>query len=501
MFILLMECMLLSLYPIQIPALPSHIIKIAHLGPRLKQREITIAGVVKAISKIDYYGKFDGVRYPIKFTFLLEDDTGTIPIVVWNSKCLDYYGDMIVGMVTVVSGFRVKRSHDPQFELELSVNSSNPEGFISKSNLIQAPWLRGVTPLFSPLISQELLFRADGEYIDFAGVILDLSPTYRERNNPETCAFYLYRWIRLDDGKSQPVMLKLYANSISRDLMGISKGMSILISKVSLMSLVRQSGERHFYLVSTPFSRIYSQQSVPRHSILNTLAVEYEKHHGDESRFSKSLEGKFLWHEVPHMLPNMCTATEMKHLLPKVQGIAVRDVSEYADDMKIFENMLVTIVGCIREIQVVQEVALSDSPTFALEPSGPLSPSPMAASPTNSFKFIIGSVTTPNTTCSVTLETFAGTSVDGFFASLLCGDAVPILRKHVDQSLQEENPSSIPNDGAPKSTVAILNQMVSSLRQRRFMFLISLTRLSFEIVFNRLQGVFLFESEQPAVTT
>ena len=222
-----------------------------------KVSAIPLVGRISAKQSLQYFGsRASAVRYPYKFSFVLEDLSGRLEAVVWQSACAEYWGNLEVGDLIVLSNYRTKRSYNVKDAWELSVNVSNPRALIKRV----PPGLESAFPLPMPPLDYIPIgvasFVPDKTTFDVAGVIVSLSRA-ESAARKKSSARSVFRFVELADETGSEFGLKLYRAGNERVFDSLGVGDVVLVTAVVMASGVLNSVDgRLLSAYSTSFSNV-----------------------------------------------------------------------------------------------------------------------------------------------------------------------------------------------------------------------------------------------------
>nr|XP_054590818.1 RPA-related protein RADX [Nothobranchius furzeri] len=263
--------------------------------------------IVRIISKshLMYYGRTDrNCECPYKVFLQVNDCTGSVCVVLWNSVCVNWYRCVKPGDIISLRHYRVKRHYQAQVDdIEISVNSRNPaaqiavlpESSVSPEHLPPAP-------TYSFCSSKDLLELADCSVCDVIGLLTFTGRSERVRSRDSRGAeLREYRWLRLEDGSSsKPIMVKLFSTSQPEAHLKLHP-----LSVVVCTRLTRIRCDRGFYLTNSAFTQVYctglghhSQMSY-RRSPQVKLFLQWLGSQEDAQVLSRALIGGFFIHPPP----------------------------------------------------------------------------------------------------------------------------------------------------------------------------------------------------------
>uniref|UniRef100_UPI00398E97BC RPA-related protein RADX n=1 Tax=Pristiophorus japonicus TaxID=55135 RepID=UPI00398E97BC len=180
-------------------------------------------------SRLRYYGR-PGTKVDFPYQAYLEvaDQTGMMPVVLWNSLCPEWYQSLHVGTVLLLHRYSVKHSyqmrtwatpHDPQTKtfraIEICLNPRDPCADIQivPTEQIKAEW-RLPDIKYNFITRLELDKLPDAHTCDVIGLVTFVGRCERIRREDGSEDFYLYRWVHAVDGSTeQPFVLELFATS------------------------------------------------------------------------------------------------------------------------------------------------------------------------------------------------------------------------------------------------------------------------------------------------
>ncbi|XP_041052223.1 RPA-related protein RADX [Carcharodon carcharias] len=180
-------------------------------------------------SRLRYYGR-PGTKVDFPYQAYLEvaDQSGMMPLVLWNSLCPEWYQSLHVGTVLLLHRYSVKNSYqmrtwatpcDPQLKslrtIEICLNPRDPRAEIQivPTEQVKAEWkLPDIKYNFITRLELDKL--PDGYTCDVIGLVTFVGRCQRVRREDGSENFYLYRWVHAVDGSTeQPFVLELFATS------------------------------------------------------------------------------------------------------------------------------------------------------------------------------------------------------------------------------------------------------------------------------------------------
>ncbi|XP_067903243.1 RPA-related protein RADX [Heterodontus francisci] len=180
-------------------------------------------------SRLRYYGRpGTKVDFPYQAYFEVADQSGMMPLVLWNSLCPEWYQMLHVGTVLLLHRYLIKHSYqrrtwatpcDPQMKslrsIEICLNPRDPRAEIQivPTEQVKAEWkLPDIKYNF--ITRMELDKLPDGYTCDVIGLVTFVGRCQRLRREDGSEDFYLYRWVHAVDGSTeQPFILELFATS------------------------------------------------------------------------------------------------------------------------------------------------------------------------------------------------------------------------------------------------------------------------------------------------
>ncbi|XP_038631633.1 RPA-related protein RADX isoform X2 [Scyliorhinus canicula] len=180
-------------------------------------------------SRLRYYGKpGTKVDFPYQAYFEVADQSGMMPLVLWNSLCPEWYQSLHVGTALLLHRYSIKRSYqmrtwatpcDPQIKrlrtIEICLNPRDPRAEIQIVPTEQVK-AKGKLPdiKYNFITRLELDKLPDGYTCDVIGVVTFVGRCQRIRREDGSGNFYLYRWVHAVDGSTeQPFILEVFATS------------------------------------------------------------------------------------------------------------------------------------------------------------------------------------------------------------------------------------------------------------------------------------------------
>ncbi|XP_072127133.1 RPA-related protein RADX isoform X2 [Mobula birostris] len=180
-------------------------------------------------SRLRYYGR-PGTKVDFPYQAYLEvaDQSGMMPVVLWNSLCREWYQSLHVGTVLLLHRYSVKQSYqrrtwampsDLQMRsyrsVEICLNPREPhtEIQIVPTKQVKAEWrLPDIKYNFVTRVELDKL--PDAYTCDVIGVVTFVGRCQRRRKEEGSEDFYLYRWVHAVDGSTQqPFILEIFATS------------------------------------------------------------------------------------------------------------------------------------------------------------------------------------------------------------------------------------------------------------------------------------------------
>ncbi|KAJ1197930.1 hypothetical protein NDU88_001774 [Pleurodeles waltl] len=228
-------------------------------------------------SRLLYFGKTRRKPdVPYQACFEVADQSGMMPLILWNSLCFEWFQSLRVGTVILLRQYVVKLSYPSRTRpvsrntqmnmfttIELGLNSLKPSAVINivPDKQVKAEWkLPDVKYNF--ITRSELDSLPHNHSCDVIGLVTFVGRSQRKRKRsrpgfPDDCeGFWLYRWVQAVDGTSeQPFVLELFASS-QPDIFENIHPMSYLVC--TQMKLVRDSASTTTaYLTTTNESQIF----------------------------------------------------------------------------------------------------------------------------------------------------------------------------------------------------------------------------------------------------
>jgi hypothetical protein len=264
---------------------------------------LPLIGRVLAIGTLNYYGKSqDNHPYPINFQMIVGDAERSVSVSVWNSACQLYYPSLEIGDIVIIGNYKIKHSSYAnalrtrwnsssveQENVEVCVNAKNPEGFIYNcSNKYMGPPLPSMNYLFScswlgtilDLSSKPIVDEESIPLIDVAGIItFDGRPRCLWNQK-----LLQYKWVKIwiprskeendDETDGEEIVAKIFSSSQNEAWNSISIKKMILLTNLSVKSfrIGKTTEQLHFYLQSTPTTRIFVQPKLPQFVGQSSLA-------------------------------------------------------------------------------------------------------------------------------------------------------------------------------------------------------------------------------------
>ncbi|KAM3857452.1 RPA-related protein RADX [Diretmus argenteus] len=279
-------------------------------------RSITGGGVTRHLivriinkSHLMYFGKVDrNCECPYKAVLEVCDRTGSVCVVLWNSVCVGWFRSLQPGQIVRLSRYRVKQHYHAQdTDIEISVNSRNPEAQISilpESSV--SPDCRPPTPTYSFCSRNDLLHWPHEDLCDVIGVVTFSGRPERIRSKSGRGAELLeYRWLRLEDGTSdQPIMVKLFSTSQPETHHKLHPLSVVVCTRMKLIRTTEQSNG-WFYLTNTTYTQVYCtglghHSKMPYRKLRPVRQfLEWLKSQDDGQMLSKSLVGGFFIYPPP----------------------------------------------------------------------------------------------------------------------------------------------------------------------------------------------------------
>ncbi|XP_048400864.1 RPA-related protein RADX [Stegostoma tigrinum] len=179
-------------------------------------------------SRLRYYGGRAKVDFPYQAYFEVADQSGMMPLVLWNSLCPEWYQSLHIGTVLLLHRYSVKHSYqrrtwatpcDPQIKslrtVEICLNPRDPRAEIQivPPQQVKAEWrLPDIKYNFITRLQLDKL--PEGFTCDVIGLVTFVGRCQRIRKEESSEDFYLYRWVHAIDGSTvQPFVLELFATS------------------------------------------------------------------------------------------------------------------------------------------------------------------------------------------------------------------------------------------------------------------------------------------------
>ncbi|XP_072451674.1 RPA-related protein RADX [Chiloscyllium punctatum] len=209
-------------------------------------------------SRLRYYGRPQTkVDFPYQAYFEVADQSGMMPLVLWNSLCPEWYQSLHVGTVLLLHRYSVKHSYqmrtwatprDPQIKslrtIEICLNPRDPRAEIQivPHQQVKAEW-RLPDIKYNFITRLELDQLSEGFTCDIIGLVTFVGRCQRIRREDSSEDFYLYRWVHAVDGSTeQPFVLELFATSQPETFQQIHPMTYLVCTQMRLVRELRPGG-------------------------------------------------------------------------------------------------------------------------------------------------------------------------------------------------------------------------------------------------------------------
>ncbi|XP_043561081.1 RPA-related protein RADX isoform X3 [Chiloscyllium plagiosum] len=207
-------------------------------------------------SRLRYYGR-PQMDFPYQAYFEVADQSGMMPLVLWNSLCPEWYQSLHVGTVLLLHRYSVKDSYqmrtwatprDPQIKslrtIEICLNPRDPRAEIQivPHQQVKAEW-RLPDIKYNFITRLELDQLSEGFTCDIIGLVTFVGRCQRIRKEDSSEDFYLYRWVHAVDGSTeQPFVLELFATSQPETFQQIHPMTYLVCTQMRLVRELRPGG-------------------------------------------------------------------------------------------------------------------------------------------------------------------------------------------------------------------------------------------------------------------
>ncbi|XP_067853394.1 RPA-related protein RADX [Heptranchias perlo] len=226
-------------------------------------------------SRLRYYGR-PGMKMDFPYQAYLEvaDQSGMMPLVLWNSLCPDWYQSLHIGTVLLLQHYSMKQSYqrrtwatpcDPQMKsfrtAEICLNPRDPRAEIQivPTEQIKPEWMLPDIK-YNFITRLELDKLPDAYTCDVIGLVTFVGRCQRIRREGGSEDFYLYRWVHALDGSTeQPFVLELFATSQPETFQQIHPMTYLVCTQMRVVREFRPAGAitNVPYLTTSNESQIY----------------------------------------------------------------------------------------------------------------------------------------------------------------------------------------------------------------------------------------------------
>jgi hypothetical protein len=265
----------------------------------------TIVGRVQKKSKLNHFGRLSDYQqdYPFFFNVLIVDDSveNGVPVNIWNRSALEYYNDINVGDVLLITSFKIKNCYNDKvfplqnsqaaFTREIAVNSRKKAN-IFKLNNVDTNFATIDFPLTD---IHDLHLLPDQSNINIIGLVVNITDYQREILISTDGVVYpepkyaQFRYVTIIDSSAlKKVNCKIYTNSRKHLVDKLEVGNLVLLTDMTLYSVCPNSkiSQREFLLQTSFVSNIISEEdfealfSVIKSDLtrnnINNLATNFE---------------------------------------------------------------------------------------------------------------------------------------------------------------------------------------------------------------------------------
>ena len=281
------------------------------LAERLKMERLTsrdigrvsVRGIVGRVvnkTRIVHFGKSRDLRnpFPFVFNFVLQDETASLPVVVWNELCVKLFKSIHVGDVVAVRRYKVKPRYQRSYSIvqrqfsELSqiqsqtsdtqtVQTATSNAFgnrlvevslMDSSVVCQIPLsictalhldFPSVVHTFVPF--SDVHHMPDNIFLDVVGMIIFVGRWERSRRDVDvvtkTCPdLWSWRWVAVMDNSSRKsILLQLFACSLPMAWNALKPGKVLVCTQCRICSITscsRGKPARTVFLTTTCDSQV-----------------------------------------------------------------------------------------------------------------------------------------------------------------------------------------------------------------------------------------------------
>nr|XP_034969535.1 RPA-related protein RADX [Zootoca vivipara] len=242
------------------------------IGNKIKTGPHPIIIKITQRGRLQYYGKSSlAVDKPFQASFKVADHSGSMPMVLWNELCYDWYNSMEVGTVLLLENYGVKRSRllktkptlgaigtKKSFSIELTLNAGQRPTVITiiPENEVKAQWrLPKINYRFIPRSRLHVTPYADD--CDVVGLVKFVGRTERKRKTECGENFLIYRWVMVADGTSDKTFILQLFSSSQPDIFEKIHPMSHFVcTHMKVIEEIAENGSSTFYLRTTDESQM-----------------------------------------------------------------------------------------------------------------------------------------------------------------------------------------------------------------------------------------------------
>ena len=270
--------------------------------------QMLVARVIQKGNLVMYASQDKTDKYPMNFSFVVADGTGSVKVVCWTSTCFRYYHSVQIGDLVVLNNFRVQRSRVPSLgagalkiadalvppsarleltvgrsaaqlggvgEVEIAINAENPEGRVRTLKPHQCVGFT-VPSLLLNLADTAALNRVPqyGEF-DACGVVVFVGRLEVERPRVSDNGVYSYRWLQLRDPASPtPLCVRWACNGRADVLDAFAVGDCVALTDLKLMSMAPGAVTGHHYAKATYFSQVLKRSTLKQIAAVQSSVAE-----------------------------------------------------------------------------------------------------------------------------------------------------------------------------------------------------------------------------------